>query len=77
MPRARRGLWRRERAGIDASSMTVKPACNGKSRRKSWSMLLEWPPALHHTRGICKIFRPRSLPFSNASRDLLRTKTGS
>ena len=49
MPRARRGLWRRERAGIDASSMTVKPACNGKSCRKSWSMLLELPPALHHT----------------------------
>ena len=56
MPRARRGLWRRERAGIDASSMTVKPACNGKSRRKSWSMLLEWPPALHHTTAFARSF---------------------
>ena len=39
MPSARRGLWRRERASIDASSMTVKPACNDKSRRKSSTML--------------------------------------
>ena len=51
MPRARRGLWRRERASIDASSMTVKPACNGKSRRKSSTMLLEWHPALRLTTG--------------------------
>ena len=56
MPRARRGLWRRERASIDALSMTVKPACNGTSRRKSWSMLLEWPPALHHTTAFARSF---------------------
>ena len=52
MPRARRGLWRRERAGIDASSMTVRPACDGKSRRKSsgacsWSGLLRFTTRRH------------------------------
>ena len=45
MPRARNCLRSRQRAGLDTASMMLKPACNGKPRRKSSTMLQEWPPA--------------------------------
>ena len=45
MPRARNCVRSRQRAGFDTASMMLKPACNGKPRRKSSTMLQEWPPA--------------------------------
>ena len=67
MPRARNCLRSRQRAGLDTASMMLKPACNGKPRRKSSTMLQEWPPAPPPYNGLPDDCRPGKASRSSAS----------
>jgi hypothetical protein len=73
--RARIGLRSGERVGIDTVSTTVARSFNGTARSRSQVKVLADQHAAPHWNCICMILTRVSLPFSNASRDLLRTKT--
>ena len=74
--RARIGLRGGERVGISTVSTTVARFFNDNARSSSRAKVLVGHQAAALIVCICMIFGRMYLPRSNASRVLLRTKTG-
>ena len=74
--RARIGLRGGERVGIGTVSTTVARSFNGNARSSSQVKVLVGHERVSLANAFTRSFGRRSLPFSNASRVLLRTKTG-
>ena len=74
--RDRIGLWGDERVGKRYGSTTVARSFNGNARSSSQVKVLVGHQRASLAIAFTRSFGRRSLPFSHASRVLLRTKTG-
>ena len=74
--RARIGLRSGERVGIGTVSTTVARSFNSNARSSSQVKVLVDHQRASLAFAFTRSFGPRSLPFSNASREMLQTKPG-